>query len=145
MPVINKDKAKHNYMKRIAGADIPEEKRVEVALTYIYGVGNFLARQIIKNCNLDPDKRIKNLTEDEVNSLQRELGNYRIEGDLRREVQNNIKRLSEIESYRGIRHKRNLPVRGQRTRVNARTKRGKRLTIGTVKKDVVARVITPAK
>ena len=132
-------------MKRIAVADIPEEKRVEVALTYIYGVGNFLARKIIKNCNLDPDKRIKNLTEDEVNSLQRELGNYRIEGDLRREVQNNIKRLSEIESYRGIRHKRNLPVRGQRTRVNARTKRGKRLTIGTVKKDVVARVITSAK
>ena len=104
-----------------------------------------MARQIIKNCNLDPDKRIKNLTEDEVNSLQRELENYRIEGDLRREVQNNIKRLSEIESYRGIRHKRNLPVRGQRTRVNARTKRGKRLTIGTVKKDVVARVITSAK
>jgi len=127
-------------MKRIAGADIPEEKRVEVALTYIYGVGNFLARKIIKNCNLDPDKRIKNLTEDEVNSLQRELENYRIEGDLRREVQNNIKRLSEIESYRGIRHKRNLPVRGQRTRVNARTKRGKRLTIGTVRKDVVTRV-----
>lgn len=127
-------------MKRIAGADIPEEKRVEVALTYIYGVGNFLARKIIKNCNLDPDKRIKNLTEDEVNSLQRELENYRIEGDLRREVQNNIKRLSEIESYRGIRHKRNLPVRGQRTRVNARTKRGKRLTIGTVRKDVVVRV-----
>lgn len=127
-------------MKRIAGADIPEEKRVEVALTYIYGVGNFLARKIIKNCNLDPDKRIKNLTEDEVNSLQRELENYRIEGDLRREVQNNIKRLSEIESYRGIRHKRNLPVRGQRTRVNARTKRGKRLTIGTVRKDIVARV-----
>lgn len=132
-------------MKRIAGADIPEEKRVEVALTYIYGVGNFLARQIIKNCNLDPDKRIKNLTEDEVNSLQRELENYRIEGDLRREVQNNIKRLSEIESYRGIRHKRNLPVRGQRTRVNARTKRGKRLTIGTVRKDVVVRVGTSAK
>lgn len=127
-------------MKRIAGADIPEEKRVEIALTYIYGVGNFLARKIIKNCNLDPDKRIKNLTEDEINSLQRELENYRIEGDLRREVQNNIKRLSEIESYRGIRHKRNLPVRGQRTRVNARTKRGKRLTIGTVRKDVVARV-----
>ena len=127
-------------MKRIAGADIPEEKRVEVALTYIYGVGNFLARKIIKNCNLDPDKRIKNLTEDEVNSLQRELENYRIEGDLRREIQNNIKRLSEIESYRGIRHKRNLPVRGQRTRVNARTKRGKRLTIGTVRKDVVTRV-----
>ena len=126
-------------MKRIAGADIPEEKRVEVALTYIYGVGNFLARKIIKNCNLDPDKRVKNLTEEEVNSLQRELENYKIEGDLRREVQNNIKRLSEIESYRGIRHKRNLPVRGQRTRVNARTKRGKRLTIGTVRKEVAVK------
>ena len=132
-------------MKRIAGADIPEEKRVEVALTYIYGVGNFLARKIIKNCNLNPDTRVKNLTEDEVNSLQRELENYKIEGDLRRDVQNNIKRLTEIESYRGIRHKRNLPVRGQRTRVNARTKRGKRLTIGTVRKEIVAKTTTQPK
>jgi len=80
-------------MKRIAGADIPEEKRVEIALTYIYGVGNFLARKIIKNCNLNPDTRVKNLTEDEVNSLQRELENYKVEGDLRREVQNSIKEI----------------------------------------------------
>lgn len=127
-------------MKRIAGVDIPEEKRVEVALTYLYGVGNFLARQIITNCNISPDTRVKNLTEDEINSLQKELGNYKIEGDLRREVQNNIKSLTEIESYRGIRHRKNLPVRGQRTRVNARTKRGKRLTIGTVRKEVVAKM-----
>lgn len=132
-------------MKRIAGADIPEEKRIEIALTYIYGVGNFLARKIIKNCNLHPDTRVKNLTEEEVNNLQRELENYRIEGDLRRDVQNNIKRLTEIESYRGIRHKRNLPVRGQRTRVNARTKRGKRLTIGTVRKEVAVKTAAQPK
>ena len=145
MPGINKDKADQSYMKRIAGADIPEEKRTEIALTYIYGIGNVLARKIINDCKLDPDKRIKNLTEDEINRLQRELENYKIEGDLRREVQNNIKRLTEIESYRGIRHKRNLPVRGQRTRVNASKKRGKRLTIGTVRKDVVVKLGTSAK
>ncbi len=127
-------------MARIAGVDLPSDKRLEAALPYIYGIGMTLGRKIIKDCQLDPEKRTKNLTEDEVNKLQKEVEKYKVEGDLRREVQSNIKRLQEIGAYRGIRHSRNLPVRGQRTRVNARTKRGKRITIGTVRKDVVAKM-----
>ena len=126
-------------MARIAGIDLPNEKRIEASLPYVYGIGSTLARKIITSCNIDPDKRTKNLTEDEVNKLQKEVENYKVEGDLRREIQGNIKRLQEIGTYRGIRHTRNLPVRGQRTRVNARTKRGKRITIGTVRKEVVAK------
>jgi small subunit ribosomal protein S13 len=127
-------------MTRILGVDIPSEKRLEAALPYIYGIGPTLARKIIASCKLDPNIRTKNLSEEQFARLQKELENYKIEGDLRREVQGNIKRLQEIGAYRGIRHSRNLPVRGQRTRVNARTKRGKRITIGTVRKEVVAKV-----
>lgn len=127
-------------MARIAGIDLPNEKRVEAALPYIYGIGLTLSKKIIADCGLDPNKRTKNLTEDEINKLQKAIEIYKVEGDLRREVQGNIKRLKEIGAYRGVRHSKNLPVRGQRTRVNARTKRGKRLTIGTVRKEVVARM-----
>lgn len=127
-------------MARIAGIDLPNDKRLEAALPYIYGVGLTLGKKILKDCALDPDKRVKNLTEDEVSKLQKEVEKYKVEGDLRREVQSNIKRLQEIGAYRGIRHTRNLPVRGQRTKVNARTKRGKKMTIGTVRKDVVQKM-----
>lgn len=127
-------------MARISGVDLPNDKRIDFALTYIYGVGLSLAQKIIDICKIDPATRIKNLTEEETNRLQREVEKYMVEGDLRREIQSNIKRLQEISSYRGIRHSKNLPVRGQRTRVNARTKRGKRVTIGTVRKEVTARM-----
>lgn len=127
-------------MARIAGVDLPAEKRIEASLPYLYGIGPTLAKFILKECQIDPDKRTKNLTEEEVNRLAREVEKYKVEGDLRREVQTNIKRLQEIASYRGLRHARNLPVRGQRTKTNARTKRGKRITIGTVRKEVVAKV-----
>jgi len=127
-------------MTRILGIDIPSEKRLEAALPYFYGIGSSLAKKIISDCDLDPDKRTKNLTEEEIGKLQKEIEKYRIEGDLRREIQSNIKRLQEIGSYRGQRHAKNLPVRGQRTRVNARTKRGKRITIGTVRKEVAVKM-----
>ena len=129
-------------MTRISGIELPSEKRIEASLPYIYGVGPTLAKKIIKDCNLDADKRTKNLSEDEINKLQKELEKYKTEGDLRREIQSNIKRLQEIGTYRGSRHSKNLPARGQRTRVNARTKRGKRVTIGTSRKEVVAKMGT---
>lgn len=127
-------------MARIAGVDLPNEKRIEAALPYIFGIGATVTSQIITACKIDPNKRTKNLTEEEVNLLQREVEKYKVEGDLRREIQSNIKRLQEIGSYKGTRHARGLPARGQRTKTNARTKRGKRLTVGTVRKDVVAKV-----
>ena len=129
-------------MARIAGVDLPSEKRIEAALPYIYGIGATLAKKILADCSLDPNKRTKILSEEEVNKLAREIEKYKVEGDLRRETQSNIKRLQEIASYRGLRHSKNLPVRGQRTRVNARTKRGKKVTIGTVRKEVTARMGT---
>jgi len=132
-------------MARIGGIDLPNEKRLEASLPYIYGIGPFLAKKIIKECNIDPDKRTKNLTEEEINKLQKAVENYKVEGDLRREVQGNIKRLQEIGTYRGMRHSKNLPARGQRTKTNARTKRGKRITIGTVRKDVVAKMAPATK
>ena len=117
-------------MARIAGVDLPRNKRVEVGLTYIYGIGRSTSSRILEQAAIDPDKRIRDLTEVEVTAL-RELvdRNYRVEGDLRREVQMNIKRLMEIGCYRGLRHRRNLPVHGQRTRTNARTKRGPKKTV----------------
>lgn len=126
-------------MARIAGIDLPNEKRIEASLPYIFGVGSTLAKKILKDCEIDPDLRTKNLTEEQINKLQRAIENFKVEGDLRREIQSNIKRLQEIGTYQGLRHSRGLPVRGQRTRTNARTKRGKRVTIGTVRKDVVAK------
>ena len=126
-------------MARIAGIELPSEKRIEASLPYIYGVGRSLAKKILIDCQIDPDLRTKNLTEDQINKLQRFIENFKVEGDLRRDVQGNIKRLQEIGTYRGSRHTKGLPARGQRTRTNARTKRGKRITIGTVRKEVVVK------
>jgi small subunit ribosomal protein S13 len=122
-------------MARIAGVDIPREKRVETALTYIYGIGPSKSKRVLTQTRVDPDTRVKNLTEDEVARLREVIErNETVEGDLRREVDMNIKRLIEIGSYRGLRHRRNLPVHGQRTRTNARTRRGAKKTVAGKKK-----------
>ncbi len=122
-------------MARIAGVDIPNQKRIEYALTYIYGIGHTSAAAICKKTNIDPDTRAKDLTEDEVAKLRDEIeNNYVVEGDLRRDVALNIKRLVEINCYRGIRHRKGLPVRGQRTKTNARTRKGPAKTIANKKK-----------
>ncbi|MEJ2148339.1 MAG: 30S ribosomal protein S13 [Chloroflexota bacterium] len=117
-------------MARIEGVDLPRNKRVEIGLTYIYGIGRSSSNQILGATGINPDTRVKDLTEAEIAALRDNISNnYRIEGDLRRQVQLNIKRLQEIGTYRGLRHRRNLPVRGQRTRTNARTRRGTRKTV----------------
>jgi len=117
-------------MARIAGVDLPRDKRVEVALTYIYGIGRTSSRDILGQTDVNPNTRVKDLAEAEVSRLREIIDrDYRVEGDLRREVTMNINRLQEIGCYRGIRHRRNLPVRGQRTRTNARSKRGARKTV----------------
>jgi small subunit ribosomal protein S13 len=117
-------------MARIAGVDLPRDKRVEIALTYIYGIGLKSSQDILSQSEVNPDTRVKDLAEDEVARLREVIDrNYQVEGDLRREVQMNIQRLQDIQCYRGLRHRRNLPVRGQRTRTNARTKRGARKTV----------------
>ncbi len=122
-------------MARIAGVDIPRDKRVEIALTYIYGIGPTSAKHIVEKNKIDPDTRVRNLTEEEVNHLRETIDKeYTVEGDLRRSVSMNIKRLVEIKCYRGIRHQRGLPVHGQRTRTNARTRRGPRRTVGIRRK-----------
>jgi small subunit ribosomal protein S13 len=122
-------------MARIAGVDIPREKRVEIALTYIYGVGLSSSQKILKQTSINPDTRVRDLTEDQVNRLREVIDRtFKVEGDLRREVALNIKRLIEIGSYRGMRHRRNLPVRGQRTKTNARQRRGPKKTVGARKK-----------
>jgi small subunit ribosomal protein S13 len=114
-------------MARIAGVDLPREKRLEVALTYIYGIGPSTSRKILSEANVSPDVRVKDLTEDEINRIRRAMeGHYKVEGDLRREVAMNMKRLMDIGCYRGFRHRRGLPVRGQRTHTNARTRKGPR-------------------
>ncbi len=117
-------------MARIAGVDLPRDKRVEVGLTYIYGIGRATSNDILEKTQIDPDKRVRSLNEREIALLREVIDReYRVEGDLRREVQRNIKRLIEIGSYRGLRHRRNLPVRGQRTRTNARTRKGPKKTV----------------
>ena len=122
-------------MARISGVDIPNQKRVEIALTYIYGIGLKSSKDILAKTGVDPDKRAKDLTEDEVAKLRDEIeNNYAVEGELRREVAMNIKRLVEINCYRGIRHRKGLPVRGQRTKTNARTRKGPAKTIANKKK-----------
>jgi small subunit ribosomal protein S13 len=122
-------------MARIAGVDIPRDKRVEVSLTYIYGVGRTTAIKILKRAEINPNTRVKDLTEQEISRIREVLeGNYVVEGDLRRELSMNIKRLMDIGTYRGLRHRRGLPVRGQRTRTNARTRKGPRRTVGARKK-----------
>jgi len=122
-------------MARIAGVDIPRDKRVEISLCYIYGIGLTTSRKILEQTRINPDTRVRNLTEEEVNRLREVIDRgYRVEGDLRREVDMNIKRLIEIGCYRGMRHRRNLPVHGQRTRTNARTRRGPKRTVAGKKK-----------
>ena len=116
-------------MARIEGVDLPRDKRVEIALTYIYGIGRPTSAAILANSGVDPNIRVKDLSEAELQALRDEISSLTVEGDLRREVQLNIKRLSEIGSYRGLRHRRNLPVRGQRTRTNARTRKGIKKTV----------------
>ena len=130
-------------MARIAGVDIPLQKRTDIALTYLYGIGRSNVYKVLKIAGVAPEKRAKDLTEEEIAKLQKVIEKgFKVEGDLRREVQDNIKRLRDIGTYRGIRHIKKLPVRGQRTRSNARTKRGKRVTIGAIKKDDRAKLDT---
>lgn len=122
-------------MARIAGIDLPREKRVEIGLTYIYGIGRKLSNDALAATGINPDTRVKDLTEDEVSKLREFIEhNYHVEGDLRRDVAMNIKRLTEIGCYRGMRHRRGLPVRGQRTKTNARTRKGPKRTIAGKKK-----------
>ncbi len=122
-------------MARIAGVDIPREKRVIVGLTYIYGIGPTSAEKVLSATRISPDRRVRDLTEDEVNRLREVIDRrFKVEGDLRREVSLNVKRLMEIGSYRGVRHRRNLPVRGQRTKTNARQRRGPKKTVGVRRK-----------
>jgi small subunit ribosomal protein S13 len=133
-------------MARIAGVDLPREKRVEVGLTYIYGIGRSRAREILGITGVSPDTRVRNLTDEEVTRLREVIDrNYKVEGDLRRDVAMDIRRLVEIGCYRGQRHRKGLPVRGQRTRTNARTRKGKKKTVGARKaKTVTGAAATPA-
>ena len=120
-------------MARIAGVDLPREKRVEIGLTYIYGIGLPSSQKILKDAGINPDTRVKDLTDDEVAKIRKAMEGFKVEGDLRREVALNIKRLTEIGCYRGIRHRRGLPVRGQRTKTNARTRKGPRKVVSRSK------------
>jgi len=124
-------------LARIAGVDLPKEKRVEIGLTYIFGIGRATSQKILQETEIDPNKRVQDLSEDEVNLLRKlvvDSGRFQVEGDLRREISMNIKRLMDIGCYRGLRHRRGLPVRGQRTRSNARTRKGPRRAIGGKKR-----------
>jgi len=122
-------------MARIAGVDLPREKRVEIGLTYVYGIGLSSSQKILKVAGINPDTRVKDLTDDEVNNIRKIIdGSFKVEGDLRREVALNIKSLTEIGCYRGLRHRRGLPVRGQRTKTNARTRKGPRKVVSKSKK-----------
>ena len=125
---------------RIAGFTIPDQKRVDISLSYLYGIGRKNVSEVLTKAQVDGAKRVNTLTDDEQKRIQKALETYKIEGDLRAEVNGDIKRLKEINAYRGIRHSRGLPVHGQRTRSNARTKRGKRVTIGAIKKEVAAKM-----
>lgn len=122
-------------MARISGVNVPNEKRIEIALTYIYGIGLTTSKKIIDQSNIDPNKRVKDLSETDLERVRSVISsNFKVEGDLRLETNQSIKRLKEINSYRGTRHAKNLPVRGQRTKTNARTKRGKKVTVGSGRK-----------
>lgn len=127
-------------MPRIAGVDINNEKRVDIAMRVIYGMGKSNTLTVLKMSKVDPARRVKDLNEEEISRLQKAIDTHKVEGDLRREIQENIKRLKEIGSYRGLRHTHNLPARGQRTRSNARTKRGKKATVGAIRKKVAERM-----
>ena len=122
-------------MARIAGVDLPREKRVEIGLTYIYGIGRKISNDILKACGVNPDTRVKDLTDDEIAKLREQIdNNHRVEGDLRRDIALDIKRLIEIGCYRGVRHRKGLPVRGQSTKQNARTRKGPKRSVGGRKK-----------
>ena len=123
-------------MARIAGVDLPKEKRVEIGLTYIYGIGRASSNKILAAAKVNPDIRVKDLTDDQVQDIRKAMEGYKVEGDLKREVALNIKRLTEIGCYRGLRHRRGLPVRGQRTKTNARTRKGPRKVVSRSKKKV---------
>lgn len=125
---------------RVAGVNIPDEKRIDVSLTYIFGVGRTIVYEILTKAEVEPSKRTNKLSEEEIIRIQKVLDSYKIEGDLRADRVSDIKRLRDINSYRGTRHNKGLPARGQRTRSNARTKRGKRVTIGAIKKEVAERM-----
>lgn len=127
-------------MARIAGVDLPNEKRIDIGLTHIYGVGRSNVVGLLDETKIDGSKRVKDLTEEEVNKISKALERFVIEGDLSREVSQNIRRLEDIGAYRGLRHRKGLPVRGQRTKSNSRTRKGKRKTVGTVRKEVVAKM-----
>ena len=130
-------------MVRISGIDLPSEKRLDISLTYLYGIGRSNVVGILKKANLDPTRRMKTLTDDEVSKLTKLIEKEAVvEGDLRRTIGESIKRLIEIKSYRGMRHSKRLPLRGQRTRTNARTRRGKRMTVGALKKEDRAKLDT---
>lgn len=126
-------------MARIAGVDLPNEKRVDIGLTYVFGIGRANVLQIMTQAQIEPSKRIKELSEEEISRIQKAVEKITVEGDLRREISQNIRRLEEIGAYRGLRHRKGLPSRGQRTRSNSRTRKGKRKTVGTVRKEVVAK------
>ncbi len=117
-------------MARIAGVDLPANKRIDVALTYIFGIGKSLTKKILEDAGVSPDIKVKDLTDEEVNRIQKEVEKYPVEGELRAQISQNIKRLMTIGCYRGLRHRRGMPVRGQRTRTNARTRKGPRRTVG---------------
>jgi len=121
-------------MARVAGINLPNEKRVEIALTYIFGVGITTSKKVLTDSKISPDIRVKDLTEEQLEKIRQQISKYRTEGDLKTEITQNIRRLKEIGTYRGTRHARNLPVRGQRTKTNARTKRGKKVTVGSGRK-----------
>ena len=125
---------------RIVGVTIPDEKRVDIALSYVYGIGRSNVIQVLEKAEIDGTKRAKTLTEDEIKRLTKVLESYKLEGDLKADIAANVRRLKEIGAYRGLRHAHGLPSRGQRTRSNARTKRGKRVTIGAIKKEVMAKM-----
>lgn len=127
-------------MIRISGRNLPDDKRIEYALTIVYGIGWKKSADILTKIGIDTHKKVKDLTDDEVQKIQAEVGTIKVEGDLKEEVNSNIKRLREIGAYRGIRHLRGLPARGQRTRSNARTRRGKRKTVGALKKEDLAKL-----
>ncbi len=122
-------------MPRLAGVDLPEQKRTDIGLTYLFGIGRSNVKLLLEATGIDGTKRIKDLTEEELNKISKALDKFIVEGDLRRQIQQNIRRLDDIGTYRGIRHRKGLPVRGQRTKSNSRTRKGKRKTVGTVKKD----------
>ena len=127
-------------MARIAGVDVPNEKRADIGLTYLFGIGRSNVVKVLEKAKVEPDKRIKDLNEDEIGRITKALEGIKIEGDLRREIGQNIKRLEDIGTYRGLRHRKGLPVRGQNTRHNARTRKGKKKTVGTVRKEVEAKM-----